>query len=184
MPDYQPLDLTPNYNANRGVYDSIGDPPLGSQVFYGLPFQIGDGTGESDCFIGFGSEVGCPSEPVEIPVGQAAVNVVFAHAVIRSEIEAGGPIALPVATYRFVWDDGQAESVTIRERFEIGYMPPSLGAVSLSLRPGREAVDLRPVGRRLERCGPPADGGRTGMATRLLSLGLAQSTSRPKNPLD
>ena len=70
MPDYQPLDLTPICNANRDVYGSIADPPLGSQAFYGLPFQIGDGTGETDCFIGFVSEVGCPAEPVAIPVGQ------------------------------------------------------------------------------------------------------------------
>ncbi len=123
MPDYQPLDLTPICNANRSVYDSIADPPLGSQEFYGLPFQIGDGAADSDSFIGFGSELGCPAEPVAVPVGRTAVNVVFAHAVIRSEIQAGGPIALPVATYRFEWDDGRDESVTIRERFEIGYMP-------------------------------------------------------------
>ena len=123
MPDYQPLELTSSYNANRQIYDSIADPPVGSQTFHGLPFQIGDGAADSDCFIGFGSQVGCPTKPVAIPVGRSAVNVIFAHAVIRSEIEAGGPIALPVATYRFVWDDGRAESVTIRERFEIGYMP-------------------------------------------------------------
>ncbi len=123
MPDYQPLDLTSSYNTNRRVYDSIADPPLGSQIFYGLPFQIGDGAEDSDCFIGFGSQVGCPTDPIEIPIGRSAVNVIFAHAVIRSKIMTGGPIARPVAAYRFTWDDGQAESVTIRERFEIGYMP-------------------------------------------------------------
>ena len=123
MPDYQPLDLGSSYNTNRRVYDSMADPPLGSQTFHGLPFQIGDGAVDSDCFIGFGSQLGCPTGPITVPVGRAAVNVIFAHAVIRSEIMTGGPIALPVAAYRFIWDDGRDESVTIRERFEIGYMP-------------------------------------------------------------
>ena len=127
MPDYQPLDLSANCNANPCVYESIADPPLGIQSFHGLPFQIGDGNTVSECYIGFGSELDCPMEPVTINVGCTAVNVIFAHAVIRSEIMAGGPIGLPVATYRFRWNDGQEESVVIRERFEIGYMPMPWG---------------------------------------------------------
>ncbi len=127
MPDYQPLDLSANCNANPHVYKSIADPPLGMQSFHGLPFLIGDGNDESECFIGFGSQVDCPMDPVTIQVGCPAVNVVFAHAVIRSEIMVGGPVGLPVATYRFRWNDGQEESVVIRERFEIGYMPMPWG---------------------------------------------------------
>ncbi|MCC6444728.1 MAG: CehA/McbA family metallohydrolase [Armatimonadetes bacterium] len=121
MPDYQPLDLTSFYNAGPEVYGENGRSPVGKQLFHGLPFSIGEGPS----FIAFGP--GLSEGPVEIPVGCAARTLIFAHALLESEIEAGGPVGAEVASYTVRYEDGEAAALPVRERFEIGHWPQGWG---------------------------------------------------------
>ena len=118
MRDYEALDLTLEYNAKPGIYQSVAEPPLGNQLFHGLPFKIGDGNPDTHSFIGFGAELRCPMDPIRIQIGRPAINLIFAHTEITSEISAGldgrgykigdNP-GSPVATYKFRWADGNVD---------------------------------------------------------------------------
>ena len=134
--DYEPLDLTPFYNAGIELYDperycSGGTylqprpekPPIGSQLFHGLPFLIGND--ESRCLLGFGAKL-C-QEPVAIRVGKPVRSVIFAHAVLETELWHGGALGVEIASYHFRYADGTDEAVPIRERFEIGNFPTPWG---------------------------------------------------------
>ena len=65
--DYEPLPLSAHCNAGVELYrpenlsregtylQSLPPaPPTGRQIFHGLPFQIGESSGEAPCFIAFG----------------------------------------------------------------------------------------------------------------------------------
>lgn len=133
--DYVPLDLTSLYNAGVEVfdpsrYDSGGTyleprpvtPPIGEQRFHGIPFQIGRGADR--CVIQFGPDL--PPRH-EVRVEQAAHSIIFAHAIIRTDLWEGGPVGLPVATYTVRFIDGSTIEIPIRERFEIGHVPVPWG---------------------------------------------------------
>ena len=112
---YQSLDLTGYRNTPAAVLaHDEREPALGSQQFQGLPFLVGD---RGAAFIGLGHGLG--SEAVSIPVGRPVFTVLFAHRLIGSHIQQGGPIGLPCAEYVFTLADGSRHPVAIRERFEI-----------------------------------------------------------------
>ncbi len=71
MADYEPLDLGESCNAGL---DSLGGgrrPPIGDQMFHGLPFRIGDpARPEAACFVRV-----MPGESVSIPVDRIADRV-------------------------------------------------------------------------------------------------------------
>ena len=123
MKDYQAVDLSKAYNVTADIYKNETEPPVGNQVFHGLPFKIGSGLPDTKTFIGFGSEIKCSFDPITININSPAVNVIFAHSVMKSKILEGGLVGVPVATYKFLRDDGTEETAVIRERFEIGYAP-------------------------------------------------------------
>jgi len=125
MQDYQPLDIKALCNVGPNVYGQGGNPPVGKQLFHGLPFQIG--SGEGACLIGFGKEEGLRKEPVTVPIGSTARKVIFAHAVLETQILQGGPAGVTIATYIFRYRDGTDVRVPIRERFEIGDWPQTWG---------------------------------------------------------
>lgn len=133
--DYEPIPLHLYCNAGVELYrlehlsregtylQSLPTvPPTGRQIFHGLPFQIGSENGEGPCFIAFG-----PGGLLEVarvlPVGKTARHVIFAHAVLDTRLWQGGPLGVEIARYVFRYADGQRESVSIRERFEIGVIP-------------------------------------------------------------
>jgi len=133
--DYEPLPLSAHCNAGVELYrpenltwegtylQSLPSaPPTGRQVFHGLPFQIGDGSGEAPCFVAFGLG-GLFREAQSIPVGKTAEHVIFAHAVLETRLWQGGPLGVEIARYVFHYADGHQESAPIRERFEIGVIP-------------------------------------------------------------
>src|SRR5712692_7996085 len=111
---YRPLDLSAYCNAGVEVLGGDIQPPVGSQIFHGLPFGIGQG---SKAFVAFGAERN--REPVTIPIDATAYSVIVAHRVLGSQLMAGSPIADEVATYVFHLADGTQHRVPIRERFEI-----------------------------------------------------------------
>lgn len=110
MQEYQPLDLT---RFRNGGADLLESPPLGAQLFHGIPFDVG-------------STFVLPVATTRIPVGSAARTVLFAHRLLESKLLEGGPLGAEVAEYAFCFADGREERVLIRERFEIA-MPLAWG---------------------------------------------------------
>ena len=126
MADYEPLDLSGQLNAGMDRLGEGVEAPVGQQTFHGLPFLVGNAgsEGQDDCFIAFGdSDAG-----VTIPVGKRARRVIVAHRLLASSLMEGGALGIPVAEYVFHLSGAQGEktaSVPIRERFEIGVVPPN-----------------------------------------------------------
>ena len=117
MNDYEPLDLAEQLNGGLDVLGAGADAEIGPRHFRGLPFAIG--ADPSRCFIAL--EGG--SERVTLSVGRAASRIIFAHRLLTSEIDNGGPVGIPVAEYVFSLANGEQHVVPIRERFEIGFVP-------------------------------------------------------------
>ena len=118
MNDYDPLDLTAIYNVGLAVLGDGATADIGEQQFRGLPFLIGNGSG-GDCFISLDGA----SSPVDVPVGRRAHTVLFAHRLLDSQLEAGGPLGVQVAEYVFHLEGGKEVRTPVRERFEISVVP-------------------------------------------------------------
>src|SRR4029079_17735098 len=99
-------------------------PPIGSQTFHGLPYQIA--ADPARCFIGFGGE-GQGNASVTVPIGRAARRVLFAHAMLESAVMEGENFGRVVAHYVFRYAGGEEVRVPIRERCEVGVAPPGQG---------------------------------------------------------
>jgi hypothetical protein len=146
MPDYEPIDLGDLCNAGTAFVSPDARPPIGSQLFHGLPFAIaGDPT---RCFIGFGGEQvhgGC----VTVPLGQTARRVLFAHALLESAVMEGENFGRIVAHYVFRYAEGEEVRVPIRERFEVGAVAPAQGGGSpfLAVPDQKEMLMPRSEGR-------------------------------------
>src|SRR6266571_141159 len=112
---YRALDLSAYYSAGVEVLGGDPNAPLGTQVFHGLPFRIGDG---HQAFIAF--EADLQRDSVTIPIAASAYSVIVAHRLLGSQLMAGKPIGDEVAHYVFKLADGTQHRVPIRERFEIG----------------------------------------------------------------
>ncbi|MEX2543326.1 MAG: hypothetical protein WD314_16090, partial [Trueperaceae bacterium] len=163
MPEYEPLPLGALCNAgvelygpdrfrSGGTYLQVRPelPPLGEQSFHGLPFLIGPAAqpdGER-CFLAFGCDNESYRATVRIPVGKSARHVLFAHAVLETELWRGGELGIEVALYRFCFADGSVVEVPIRERFEIGTFPLPWGQYPfLCLPDQKDALEDRYQGR-------------------------------------
>jgi hypothetical protein len=109
---YRPVDLSAYCNAGVEVIGGEQQPPLGNQVFHGLPFRIGEGR---QAFIAFDSN----RAAVTIPIDATAYSVIVAHRLLDSQLMAGKPVGDEVANYVFRLADGATHRVPIRERFEI-----------------------------------------------------------------
>lgn len=132
--DYIPLDLSPWCNAGVDLYETIDrhsgsnlylptEPPRrGLQHFHGIPFQIGPTEdGGAYCLIGLGRDL--LLEPLTIPLSASARHLIFAHALLETELWQGGPPGETVARYRVVYSGGEEVDIPIRERFEVGNIP-------------------------------------------------------------
>ena len=119
MQDYQPIDISSSCNIGVDFIQPNSEPPIGNQLFRGLPFVIGGEEPDADrCLIGFGGDGGA-SEPVTIPIGSAAKRVIIAHVLLESQVLEGANIGDAIADYVFRYEDGSEDRVSIRERFEI-----------------------------------------------------------------
>ena len=117
MPDYEPLDLSEHLNGGLDALGEDATAEIGPRHFRGLPFGIGDDPAK--CFI----LVDGDCAPVNVPVGSTSHRVVFAHRLVTSEIDEGGPVGEHVADYVVTLENGDRHVVPIRERFEIGTVP-------------------------------------------------------------
>ncbi|MFZ0547777.1 MAG: CehA/McbA family metallohydrolase [Candidatus Promineifilaceae bacterium] len=128
--NYQPLNLSPLLNCSVDLYETLTEVdvaqiPLGEQVFQGLPFQIGDDS--ADHFLGFGSKEGLYQHPVRIPIGKTAHYLIFAHALLETDLWQGGAVGEQIARYLFHYENGRMIEAPIRERFEIDSVPFRFG---------------------------------------------------------
>ena len=117
MPDYEPIDLSEHLTGGLDALGTGVAADIGPRHFRGLPFVIGDDP--SRCFISLDGD----SERVTVPVGRSASRIIFAHRLLTSDIDAGGPVGVHVADYVFSLANGRHQIAPIRERFEIGVVP-------------------------------------------------------------
>ena len=110
---YTALDLSAFCNADAEILEGDLNPPIGDQVFHGLPFRIGNGR---NAYLAFDQN----RTSVTIPIDATAYSVIVAHRLVNSQLMAGAPVGEHVANYVFRLADGTAHTVPIRERFEIG----------------------------------------------------------------
>jgi hypothetical protein len=144
MSGYEPVTLADYCNTGTGIYGE-NKPKTGRQVFHGLPFEIG-GADSSRALLGFGE--GLAEEPVSIPIGKTARNVIFAHALLDSKLEQGGPVGRLIATYVIRLTDGTRFEAPIRERFEIAVIPVAWGMLPFaSLPDNNDSMQPRYEGR-------------------------------------
>lgn len=150
--EYQPLVLSAHCNAGIELYhpDNLETdgtylqplpevPPVGLQTFHGLPFLIGDAeTTGTKCFLGFGRHDSLYSQAVEISVKRHARHVIFAHALLETDLWRGGPLGEVIATYVFHFVDGTSTKAPVRERFEIGNIPLPWGQFPFLSVPDRK----------------------------------------------
>ncbi len=138
MKDYEPLDISPSCNTGPDILGTGGaNVEPGLKTFRGLPFMIG-GQAENS-FI-----APTPNgDSLVVPVRKAARRVLFAHALLDSKLDRGGPLGEQVAEYVFHLSSGSQERVNIRERFEIAArpgFPPGTPGLPFRAVTDREAV--------------------------------------------
>ena len=119
---YRAVALGDRCNVGIEVIGEHGEPTLGEVTLRGFPFMIANDP--SRCFIGLGEGL---ASTVSIPLQCTAHNLLFAHRLLESPIMDGGPVGTAVAQYRFRYQDGAVDTVTIRDRFEIAHLPVSWG---------------------------------------------------------
>src|SRR5689334_361789 len=127
MRDYQPIDLAAFCNVGTTFLAPDRPVPIGEQHFQGLPFLVGGMSANPvRCLIGFGHDTNLPAQ-VTIPVEAKARWLIFAHALLESDILDGGEVGQVVASYTVCFDGAGPVELPIRERFEVGLVPTVWG---------------------------------------------------------
>jgi hypothetical protein len=139
MKDYQPLSIAAFCNVDKSILESDVDFPSGPQQYHGLPFEIGNGTGQ---LVGLGN--GLHDQAIEIPLAATLRHVVFAHRLLDSGIPQGRGVGEVCAKYMFCFKEGEPCCVLIRDRLEIAMIPCIWGHWPLLARPDtKEAMQPR-----------------------------------------
>lgn len=118
--DYEAIDLTPFVNAHDDVTVPGVEMWRGKSVLRGLPFAFAERDGETRLLhVEPGDSLTVPVESQAVPVR----TVTFAHRT-RDSVEASfAPVGRENAVYTFVFADGAAVRVPIREGFEVAVCP-------------------------------------------------------------
>jgi hypothetical protein len=118
--DYEAIDLTPFVNAHDDVTVPGVEMWRGKSVLRGLPFVFAERDGETRLLrVEPGDSLTVPVESRAVPVR----TVTFAHRT-RDSVEASfAPVGRENAVYTFVFADGAAVRVPIREGFEVSVCP-------------------------------------------------------------
>lgn len=117
---YLPVDLSGVSNAGRAVLDDPGSVQLGERTLHGIPFHFGD-AGHPDRAAFVNAAPG--SSPVRVLIDRRAHWLIFAHALLDSDLFDGGPIGQTCAEYVIHYADGTSARAAVRQRFEIGPTP-------------------------------------------------------------
>ena len=130
MVDYEPIALGRLCNvAASFTKPHLADPALGSQTYHGLPFTIGPErprAGGGRCLIGFDDKSGL-ADAITIPIRRTGQWLIFAHALLQTDLWRGGPVGEVVAHYVVQYSGGRTLRLPVRERFEIAFLPTSWG---------------------------------------------------------
>ncbi|MFF0520808.1 CehA/McbA family metallohydrolase [Actinomadura nitritigenes] len=114
---YRALDLAASWNAPLTLLDDVDASFAGERTLYGLPFRFGtDLDGASLLRV-------TRDAPAVIPVDEDCHWILFAHAIEEPSLFEGAPVGETVARYTLRYADGGAESVPVRQRFEVGPTP-------------------------------------------------------------
>lgn len=113
---YQPVDLTGFWNDDVTLFEDPEDVRLGERTLHGIPFRFGT----PDAAV---VHLRAGGDAVSVPVGQAASWIVFAHAVLETDLFEGGSVGDAVGTYTLSYADGGNHRAELRQRFEIGPTP-------------------------------------------------------------
>jgi hypothetical protein len=114
---YDALDITPFCNAGIDAFPAAVRVETGLRHLYGLPFAVGSQPhGERVILL----SAAAGTAPVEMSIQSQARWIVFAHAVLESNVPTGGHVGGTAAEYVVRLADGSSVSAPIRERFEIG----------------------------------------------------------------
>ncbi|HVO71186.1 MAG TPA: CehA/McbA family metallohydrolase, partial [Aggregatilineaceae bacterium] len=116
MSEYTPLDVARWSNREAGANSAKTKGPFGPQVLRGLPFDINPICFDSDC-----------KDVLEIPIQASARWIIIAHGLSETRLLEGEPPGQTVARYRFHFPGTEPLVVPIRERFEIAFIPPTIG---------------------------------------------------------
>ncbi|NEA25371.1 CehA/McbA family metallohydrolase [Actinomadura bangladeshensis] len=113
---YRALDLAASWNAPLTLLDDVDASFTGERRLYGLPFRFGDDLAGP-------SLLRVDGDGTAIPVDEEFEWVLFAHALEQPDLFEGAPVGETVARYTLRYADGTAETVPVRQRFEIGPTP-------------------------------------------------------------
>ncbi len=130
--NYEPIDLSESLNCSIEVYEqftavNLSQIPLGTQTIHGLPFQIGPSEASPVHYLGFGKTKQLYQSPQTIPLNKTAHHLIFAHALLKTDLWQGGSVGEQIATYVIHYQDGRSQPIPIRERFEIDSLPFRFG---------------------------------------------------------
>src|SRR5262249_42551647 len=142
MNDYQAIDLAGFCNVGISFLGDSRHATIGAQQFRGLPFLVGGAQADPQrCLIGFGA-ANMPQTPVDVPIDSMARWLVFAHALLESDVQNGGDVGEIVATYTICYAEGGPVPLPIRERFEVGLVPTVWGQYPFLAVPERSDLLL------------------------------------------
>lgn len=115
--DYETLDLSGVFNSDLSFFEDAHEVELGRRILHGLPFAFGDRESAA-CVLRIGS-----AETIRLPLPVRVDWLIFAHAVLETDLFSGGAVGDVCATYALVFSDGSQHAVPIRQRYEIGPTP-------------------------------------------------------------
>jgi hypothetical protein len=133
MADYDPIDLSPHYNAGVSLLPEhvpASQPQLGLVTMRGLPFSVG--ADPARCYVALAE-----TEAVRVEVGASVRHLIIAHRQLRSPPTEISALGGHVADYRFHLRGGPTISVPIRQRFEIEMLPAEWGKLPYLAVPDR-----------------------------------------------
>jgi len=116
--EYRPLDLNGLYNRPTTLLEDPHEVSLGARTLHGLPFSFADAAAAHTLLL---LDEHHPS--ASLPLDSQAQWLVFAHAVLETDLYEGGPVGMPCAEYSLHYSDGSSITRQVRQRFEIGPTP-------------------------------------------------------------
>jgi len=121
---YLPVELAAVADVGRDILDDPESVRLGAHVLHGIPFRFGDDVApDAPAFVRVRPSADGADGAVSIDIGRRAHWLVFAHALLDSDLFDGGPIGQTCAEYVLHYEDGTSARTAVRQRFEIGPAP-------------------------------------------------------------
>lgn len=118
--EYWTLDLSDVYNRSTSLLEDPHEVELGDRVLHGLPFRFANQKADRTLLV---LERDGPQRTAIVLVNAYARWLVFAHAVLETDLYDGSPVGMPCAEYVIHYADESVRRHVLRLRFEIGPSP-------------------------------------------------------------